>query len=285
MTSLHGRLIVVAIAAFALTASAYAQSPREQLQQMVEQLRNSPGDSALRERIIRLALSLKPEPALPDTAVRFEGRAQFAFRSAKSEGDFLAAAQEYEKAVAAAPWVPGYYSDLCTIYEKAGKFADAKRHCGFFLIGLTDPAQVTDVKRRIAGLEYGIEKANSPQSAMASKPAGPDFSGCWQGRDTAGTQYCDFSFERNGDSWIVRDSGQKPLSIVKAQGRQLWVDDPVYGAYTRHYALILSDDAQLIEVTRHDTQSSDEHRRLEAISPGGRLTELNVRKHSTMKKK
>ena len=95
-------------------------------------------------------------------------RAQFAFRSAKSEGDFLAAAQEYEKAVAVAPWVPGYYADLCTIYEKAGKFEDAKRHCGFYLIGLTDPAEITNVKRRIAGLEFGIEKANSPQAREAA---------------------------------------------------------------------------------------------------------------------
>jgi len=170
-------------------ASAHAETPREQLKQMVEQLQKSPNDNALREKIIKLAPTLKPSPAIPDTAVTFEGRAQFAFKSAKSEGDYLAAAQEYEKAVAAAPWVPGYYTDLCTIYEKAGKFEDAKRHCGFYLIGLTDPAQMTDVKRRIAGLEFGIEKAatekrraaeeaNSPQAreaALLSKVEGARF--------------------------------------------------------------------------------------------------------------
>lgn len=146
---------------------AHADPPREQLQQMVEQLQKTPNDNALREKIIRLAPTLKPSPALPDAAVTFEGRAQFAFRSAKSEDDYLAAAREYEKAVAAAPWVLGYYADLCTIYEKADKFEDAKRHCGFYLIGLTDPAQMTDVKRRIAGLEFGIEKASSPQAREA----------------------------------------------------------------------------------------------------------------------
>lgn len=152
--------------AFLLPICGYAQtaSPRDELRQLTEQLQKTPSDNALRERIIKLGAGIKPAAALPDSAVTFEGRAQFAFRSAKSEGDFLAAAQEYEKAVAAAPWVPGYYSDLCTIYEKAGKFADAKRHCGFYLIGLTDPSQMTDIKRRIAGLEYGIEKANSPQA-------------------------------------------------------------------------------------------------------------------------
>lgn len=157
------KLLIFAFTFLALIASAHAQSPREQLNQMVQQLQKSPNDNALREKIIKLARTMRPAPALPDTAIAFEGRAQFAFRSAKSEGDFLAAAQEYEKAVAVAPWVPGYYADLCTIYEKAGKFADAKRHCGFYLTGLTDSAQMTDVKRRIAGLEFGIEQANSPR--------------------------------------------------------------------------------------------------------------------------
>lgn len=152
-----------------LALPAYAQPASEQLKHMVQQLQKSPTDNALRGKIIKLARTIKPSPALPDAAVAFEGRAQFAFRSAKSEGDFLAAAQEYEKAVAVAPWVLGYYSDLCTIYEKAGKYEDAKRHCGFYLIGLADPAQITDAKRRISGLEFGIEKANTPEGRAAKQ--------------------------------------------------------------------------------------------------------------------
>lgn len=152
-------LLVLVSVSLQFANVANAASPREQLRQMVEQLQQTPNDDALREKIIRLAPKLKPAPALPDTAIAFEGRAQFAFKNAKSPDDFLAAAQEYEKAVAAAPWVPGYYADLCTIYEKADRFEDAKRHCGYYLTGLRDPAQMTDVKRRIAGLEFGIEKA------------------------------------------------------------------------------------------------------------------------------
>lgn len=167
------KLIIFIFALLALAASAYAQPQREELQQMVEQLQKTPDDNALREKIIKLARTIKPSPALPDTAVAFEGRAQFAFRSAKSEGDFLAAAQEYEKAVTVAPWVPGYYADLCTIYEKAGKFEDAKRHCGFYLIGLTDPAQITDAKRRIAGLEFGIEKIAAEKRRAAEEANSP----------------------------------------------------------------------------------------------------------------
>jgi hypothetical protein len=172
-----GKCIIVAFTFLALAASVYAQSPREELQQMVEQLQKSPNDHALREKIIQLAPTLNPSPALPDAAIAFEGRGQFAFRSATSEGDFLVAAQEYEKAVAAAPWVPGYYADLCTIYEKAGKFEAAKRHCGFYLIGLTDPAQMTDVKRRIAGLEFGIEKSAKEEAEKARRP---NYKGKWR---------------------------------------------------------------------------------------------------------
>lgn len=146
---------------------------QDQLTQLSSQLQKTPADNALRERIIKLAASMKPAPAVPDEAIKYEGRAQFAFKNAKSEGDYVSAAQEYEKAVAAAPWVAGYYSDLCTIYEKANKYADAKRNCGFYLVSLTEATEITDLKRRIAGLDYGIEqaaKAKADADAAANSP-------------------------------------------------------------------------------------------------------------------
>ncbi len=165
------QIIIFVLAIVTSMASAQAQSPREQLSQMVEQLQKTPTDNTLREKIIKLAQGVKPAPAIPDKAIEYEGRAQFAFKSAKSEADFLAAAREYENAIAAAPWVPGYYADLCTIYEKAGRFEDAKRNCEFYLVGLTDPAQMTDVKRRIAGLTFGIEKAGAEKALAAKQQA------------------------------------------------------------------------------------------------------------------
>lgn len=171
--SLKPGLLVTLTVAVSLSAPLLAQSPREQLQRMVEQLQKNSNDNALRERIVKLGAEIRPAPAVPEEAVRFEGRAQFAFRSAKSEDDFLAAAREYEKAVAAAPWVGGYYSDLCTIYEKANKLEDAKRNCGFYLIGLTDPVQTTDARRRIAGLEFGIEKVAAEKRRTAEEASSP----------------------------------------------------------------------------------------------------------------
>ena len=203
------KLFIFVAALFALTTNAYAQSAREEFKQLIAQLKEAPNDNALREKIIKRARTLKPEPALPDAAIAFEGRAQFAFKSAKSENDFVMAAREYEKAVAAAPWVLGYYADLCTIYEKAGRLEDAKRHCGFYLMGLNDPAQMIDVKRRIAGLEYGIERAKSPQA-----------------RETASVTKVNCPWQYDGGSTTIAvDYGSNSLTYVEnyADGR----DTPV----------------------------------------------------------
>jgi hypothetical protein len=168
------KLFIFVVLFFSFAANAYAQSPREQLQQMVEQLQKTPNDNALRERIIKLAMTVKPSPALSDEAIRYTGRAMFVFKTAKSEADYLDAAREYERAVASAPWVASYYADLCTIYEKASKYTEAKRACDFALVGTTDSSQAVELKQRIAGLEIGIERNSAGAQAkaeMASRQA------------------------------------------------------------------------------------------------------------------
>ena len=149
-----------------VATTAHAQTPREQLNQMVQQLQKNPSDNALREKIIKLGARIRP--ALPDEAVRYTGRAMFIFNTAKREADYLDAAREYERAVASAPWRASYYADLCTIYEKAGKYAEAKRACDFALVGTTDSSQAIELKQRIAGLEIGVER-NSVEAQAQRK--------------------------------------------------------------------------------------------------------------------
>lgn len=151
--------LVVVIAFLVLATGANAQTPAEQFKQLVEQLQKTPNDRELRGRIIKLGTEIKPPLTTPDEALRYEGRARYAFSNAKSVSDYIEAANEYGKAVNVAPWVPGYYSDLCTINEKAGRFETAKDECGLYLIGVNDPEEITKVKLRIAGLEFAIEKA------------------------------------------------------------------------------------------------------------------------------
>jgi tetratricopeptide (TPR) repeat protein len=149
----------IAVLIFALYSSwSGAQSPREQLQQLALQLRANPSDHALRERIVRLGLEVKPKPAIPSEAERFDGRAQYAFKSAKSEADMLEAAREYLKAVDAAPWVANYYFNLCMILEKANRPAEAMRACKFYLSAAPDAQDASEIRKRVAGLEYALER-------------------------------------------------------------------------------------------------------------------------------
>lgn len=78
-----GKLLLFVFALFVLAASAYAQSPREELQQMVEQLQKTPNDHALREKIIKLAAEIKPAPEIPEEAERHMAYGTAAFTGAK----------------------------------------------------------------------------------------------------------------------------------------------------------------------------------------------------------
>lgn len=168
------KLLVFIFTFLALAVSASAQSPREELKQMVEQLQKTPADNALREKTINLAVGIKPAPAIPAEAERLEGRAQYAFKNAKSEADMLDAAREYLKAVEAAPWIPDYYFNLCTILEKANRPAEAIRACQFYLIAAPSAADSADVRKRVAGLEYMVERMNANMSSRGQCNEYPD---------------------------------------------------------------------------------------------------------------
>jgi hypothetical protein len=155
-----------------LPCPAQAQSPQQTLNQFVADLQKNPSDYALREKIIRHVQAMKPAPAVPFEAEKFEGRAEFAIKNAKTEADFLDAAKEYEKALLVAPWVPAYYFNQGIAFEKAGKLKEAKRSFEFYLLAAPNAQDARDVRKRIAGLEYAMEKMareSKPQATAEKK--------------------------------------------------------------------------------------------------------------------
>src|SRR5258705_10035814 len=120
-----GKLIIFGFALLALAASAYAQSPREQLKQMVEQLQATPGDNALRERIIKLAASIKPAPAIPEEANRAFVKGNVFQKDAKDASGYELAISAYRDALRAAPWWGDAYYNLAVALESARKFDEA----------------------------------------------------------------------------------------------------------------------------------------------------------------
>jgi len=154
-----------------LPCAAQAQTPQQTLNQYVSDLQKNPNDYALREKIIRHVQTMKPAPGVSMEAEKFEGRAEFAIRSAKTEANFLDAAKEYEKALLIAPWVPAYYFNQGIAFEKAGKLKEAKRSFETYLLAAPNAQDARDVRKRIAGLEYAIEKLakESSPAAMTEK--------------------------------------------------------------------------------------------------------------------
>src|SRR5271166_4448275 len=55
-------------------ARSQSESPRKHLAEYVAELQKDPSDDVLREKIIKLALTLQPKPAVPSEADELAGR-------------------------------------------------------------------------------------------------------------------------------------------------------------------------------------------------------------------
>jgi hypothetical protein len=150
-------------------ATAQAQSPQQILNQYVADLQKSPNDYALREKIIRHVQAMKQKPAIPAEVVKHEGAAEYAFKNAKNESDYLDSAKEYEKALLIAPWRAIDYFNCGVAYEKAGQFNKAIAQFNLYLIAAPDAQDANAVLKRIGGLEYAAGKAGREPAAPNKK--------------------------------------------------------------------------------------------------------------------
>src|SRR3989338_8441800 len=67
---------------------------REVFNRVLANYKGRPMSDEIRRPFIALAAKLKPAPAIPEEAIKYEGRAQFAFKNAESPADVLSAAKE-----------------------------------------------------------------------------------------------------------------------------------------------------------------------------------------------
>jgi tetratricopeptide (TPR) repeat protein len=139
----------------------FGQSTNSQaiLTQSIANLQGNPADAAMREKIIRLVLTMNPKPAVPDEVATHEGAAEYAFKNAKTVADFADAAKEYEKALLAAPWLAADYYNCGVAHEKAEEFDAAIRNFSLYLIAAPDAQDTTEVRKRIGAVKYQAEKA------------------------------------------------------------------------------------------------------------------------------
>jgi tetratricopeptide (TPR) repeat protein len=146
---------------------AYAESPREQLQQMVEQLQKSPTDTALREKIIRLAQEIKPPPVVPEEARRYLARGIAAFETAKSTEEFRRAVPEFQNAANAAPWWSDTYFNMAKVQEKTGDLEGAIASYHFYLIADPNAKDAESIRTYSYKLEFMAEQKGKVDEAKA----------------------------------------------------------------------------------------------------------------------
>jgi len=189
-----------------LQAQASADSTsRDQLRQLSAQLRQSPSDQALREKIIALALTMNPRPATPDDAIMAEGAAEYAFKNAKANSDFADAAKQYEKALVLAPWLAVDYFNCGVAHEKAGENKEAIQSFSLYLLAAPNSDDAVAVKKRMGGLQYAAQKADNAardQARVANEQAqvATQLDAVYRGLDGAVWRY-EEGYTWDGTSW------------------------------------------------------------------------------------
>ena len=167
------RIVVLLFALVYLSVGVQAQfsNPQQTLQQYVADLQKNPNDTALREKIIKLALEVKP--AVPEEARRHYVMAKTLFEAAKKPEDFGDSIAEFKAALLIAPWWPEANRNLGLALEAAQRFDEAITYVKLYMT--TNPGEENtraaqdeiykiEAKKRLAGK---TARESSPEVPVA----------------------------------------------------------------------------------------------------------------------
>ena len=165
MTSTH-KLIIFILTLLALTTSVYALSPREQLKQMVEQLQKTPNDNALRGKIIKLATTIKPAPAIPEEARKPFVMGATVLKKASDPTGVNKAVDFFSQALNVAPWFADAYYNRAMANETSGQFGLAIDDLKLYLAFNISSAERRAVQDKIYSLEADAQLASTKQAEL-----------------------------------------------------------------------------------------------------------------------
>jgi hypothetical protein len=147
----------------------HAQSSPDSLAQYVRQLQQNPTDDALREKIIKQALTEKP--AIPEEARRAFVQGSTISKAANDAKQQTLAIESFSEAVKLAPWWGDAYYNLAVAQELAGRFSDARASLKFFLLTQPDGQLARKTQDHIYELEAKEKLAKADASSKADKAA------------------------------------------------------------------------------------------------------------------
>jgi tetratricopeptide (TPR) repeat protein len=167
-------ILCIAVLALMVQSPVYAQatSPRETLDQYVADLGKNPTDNALREKIIKLAQTMKPAPAVPEEARRNYVMAKALFKDAKNSEDYTDVLAKFKTALTLAPWWTEAYLDMGLAYEAAQHYAEAIDTLKLYIAANPDSEKSRKAQDEIYIIEAKKEKTakeSSPEALAARK--------------------------------------------------------------------------------------------------------------------
>jgi tetratricopeptide (TPR) repeat protein len=165
-------IFLLLLPGLAVSAPAKKSSPtNDALMQMVADFQKNTKDNALREKIIKTALTIKPGP-VPEEVERNMARGVAFFNKASDSAGYQKAIAEFEAAANGAPWLDLAYYNLGVAQEKNGLYKDAIQNLKYYLMAAPDSKKTKEVKSQIWMLEATIEEEQGA-SVAAAVPAAP----------------------------------------------------------------------------------------------------------------
>lgn len=146
----------------------------DELRKEVTDLQQHPGDRALREKIINLALTLDPQPAIPEEARRHFVKAGAIVKEAKAAEDAELAVKEYRDALLLAPWWGDAYFNLGMAAQTANRFDEAITALKLYLLTKPSPNDARAAQDKIYAIEAKKELAATAAQRAAERDAAAD---------------------------------------------------------------------------------------------------------------
>ena len=153
--------LIISFAFLTLAMTAYARSPRDEVQQLTAQLQKTPYDNVLREKIVKLAIGIKPVLAIPEEARRSFIIGETMFKQAKTLRPAYEAANAFQTASTLAPWWGEAYWNLAVAQQFIGQYVGAKESLRFYLLTNLSAADRRAAQDRLYAIDADIMLAAS----------------------------------------------------------------------------------------------------------------------------
>lgn len=248
-------LVINVFVVILITTPTFSATSTE-FQKELSELKKSPDDSSLREKIIKHYLQLTPKPQMPKEAQKYMIRGATAIEMAKNTNDFKKAADEFRKASNEAPWVSDIYYNLGVTFQKSEIYDEAVKNFKLYLLSAPKASDAKDVQNLIYKLEYLSE---SKSQTIKKTETGENLTGTWYvySQEQPKSEFMHYRMETTGDAfkaYAVWDKnygdqikGSERLEIRGSRkGRNLNGESNIWSANPMRLECLITEDSQEI---------------------------------------